>query len=125
MVQEPDSAKEGPMTTTAIRIEGLTKDYGADRGLFDLDLEVSKGEVFGYLGPNGAGKSTTIRLLMALIRPHRGRAEIFGLDCIANDVEVKKKVGYVPGELPQFGGLRGREIVSYLGSMGGGVDQAY
>jgi ABC-2 type transport system ATP-binding protein len=111
--------------TTAIRIQGLSKDYGAGRGLFDLDLEVAKGEVFGYLGPNGAGKSTTIRLLMALIRPTRGRAEIFGLDCIAQDVEVKRKVGYVPGELPQFGGLRGREIVAYLGSMGGGVDEAY
>ena len=111
--------------TTAIQIRGLAKDYGAGRGLFDLDLEVPKGEVFGYLGPNGAGKSTTIRLLMALIRPNRGRAEIFGLDCFAQDVEVKKKVGYVPGELPQFGGLRGREIVAYLGSMGGGVDEAY
>jgi ABC-2 type transport system ATP-binding protein len=109
----------------AILTQGLSKDYGSGRGLFDLDLEVEKGEVFGYLGPNGAGKSTTIRLLMALARPTRGRAEIFGLDCQAQDVEVKRKVGCVPGELPQFGGLRGREIVAYLGSMGGGVDDAY
>ena len=110
-------------TTAAIRIQGLSKDYGAGRGLFDLDLEVAAGEVFGYLGPNGAGKSTTIRLLMALIRPTGGRAEIFGLDCQAQDVEVKRKVGYVPGELPAFGGLRGREIIAYLAAMGGGVDE--
>ena len=112
-------------TTAAIRIQGLSKDYGAGRGLFDLDLEVAAGEVFGYLGPNGAGKSTTIRLLMALIRPTGGRAEIFGLDCQAQDVEVKRKVGYVPGELPAFGGLRGREIIAYLAGMGGGVDEGY
>jgi ABC-2 type transport system ATP-binding protein len=111
--------------TPAIHTEGLTKDYGSGRGLFDLDLEIAPGEVFGYLGPNGAGKSTTIRLLMALMRPHRGRAQIFGLDCQARAVEVKKLVGYVPGELAQFGGLRGREVVAYLGAMAGGVDQAH
>ena len=111
--------------TSAIRTEKLTKDYGSGRGLFDLDLEVAEGEVFGYLGPNGAGKSTTIRLLMGLIYPNRGAAEIFGLDCRRQAVEVKRKLGYVPGEHPDFGGLRGREVVAYLGAMGGGVDQAW
>jgi ABC-2 type transport system ATP-binding protein len=109
--------------TAAIRTEGLTKDYGGGRGLFDLDLEIQPGEIFGYLGPNGAGKSTTTRLLMGLMRPQRGRAEIFGLDCQARGVEVKRLVGYVPGELPQFGGLRGREVIAYLGAMAGGVDE--
>jgi ABC-2 type transport system ATP-binding protein len=108
--------------TAAIRTEGLTKDYGGGRGLFDLDLEVPAGEVFGYLGPNGAGKTTTIRLLMDMIRPTRGRAEVFGVDCQANPVEVKRLVGYVPGELPQFGGLRGRDVVAALGSLRGHVD---
>src|SRR5437588_1848910 len=111
--------------TSAIRTEKLTKDYGSGRGLFDLDLEVAEGEVFGYLGPNGAGKSTTIRLLMGLIHPNRGSAEIFGLDCRRQALEVKRKLGYVPGEHPDFGGLRGREVVAYLGAMGGGVDQAW
>jgi ABC-2 type transport system ATP-binding protein len=111
--------------TSAIRTEGLTKDYGAGHGLFDLDLDVAEGEVFGYLGPNGAGKTTTIRLLMDLARPTRGSAAIFGLDCQSRSVDVKRHVGYVPGELPQFGPLRGRDVVAYLGSMGGGVDQAY
>jgi len=109
----------------AIRTEGLTKDYGAGRGLFDLDLDVRAGEVFGYLGPNGAGKTTTIRQLMGLAYPTRGSAWIFGLDCHRQAVEVKRHVGYVPGEPPQFGGLRGREVIAYLGAMAGGVDQAH
>ena len=109
--------------TTAIRTEGLTKDYGSGRGLFDLDLEVAPGEVFGYLGPNGAGKTTTIRLLMDMIRPARERAEVFGVDCQARPVEVKRLVGFLPGELPQFGGLRGREVVSYVAGLRGGLNR--
>lgn len=106
----------------AIATRGLTKDYGLERGLFDLDLDVSAGEIFGFLGPNGAGKTTTIRLLMGMIFPTRGRAQVFGLDCQRESVAVKTKVGYLPGELPQFGGLRGTEIVAYLGGLRGGVD---
>jgi ABC-2 type transport system ATP-binding protein len=110
--------------TDAIRTQGLTKDYGSGRGLFDLDLRVEEGEVFGFLGPNGAGKSTTIRQLMGLSFPTRGSAAIFDLDCHRQAVEVKRHVGYVPAEPPQFGGLRAREIIAYLGAMAGGVDQA-
>ena len=111
--------------TSAVRASGLTRDFGAGRGLFDLDLEIPPGQVFGYLGPNGAGKTTTIRLLMGLARPNRGSASILGLDCQTQSVEVKRHVGYAPGEPPQFGGLRGREVIAYLGAMAGGVDQAY
>ena len=107
----------------AITTRGLTKDYGMARGLFELDLEVGAGEIFGFLGPNGAGKTTTIRLLMGMIFPMRGSAQIFGLDCQRESVAVKTKVGYLPGELPQFGGLRGSEIVAYLGGLRGGVDR--
>ena len=110
--------------TAAIETSGLSKDYGKHRGLFDLNLEVAEGEVFGYLGPNGAGKTTTIRLLMGLIYPTGGSATIFGLDCQRQAVEVKRHVGYVPGELPQFGGLRGSEIVAYMAGLRGGVDEA-
>jgi ABC-type multidrug transport system ATPase subunit len=109
--------------TAAIVTEGLTKDYGGGRGLFDLDLAVAEGEVFGYLGPNGAGKSTTIRLLMGLIHATRGRASIFGLDAMRQAVEVKRLVGYSPGELPQFGGLRGRDIAGHFAALRGGVDE--
>lgn len=111
--------------TAAISTHQLTKDYGGGRGLFDLDLEVTEGEVFGYLGPNGAGKSTTIRLLMGLIHATRGSAEVFGLDAMARSVEVKKLVGYEPGELPQFGGLRGSEIAGHFAALRGGVDRTY
>jgi ABC-2 type transport system ATP-binding protein len=106
----------------AIQADRLTKDYGAGRGLFELDLEVAKGEVFGFLGPNGAGKTTTIRLLMGMIRPSGGRATVFGLDCRRQSVDVKRLAGYVPGELPEFGALRGSEIVRYIAGLRGGVD---
>ena len=110
------------MERAAIFTRGLTKDYGAGRGLFDLDLEVARGEIFGYLGPNGAGKTTTIRLLMGMIHPTRGAGVVFGLDAQRQVVEVKRRVGYLPGELPAFGGLRGTEIVAYVGGLRGGVD---
>ena len=110
--------------TSAIVMHGLTKDYGSGHGLFDLDLEVAEGEVFGFLGPNGAGKTTTIRLLMGVIHASAGTATIFGLDCDRDSVAVKREVGYLPGELPQFGGMRGSEVVAYLGGMRGGIDRA-
>ncbi|HEV2033484.1 MAG TPA: ABC transporter ATP-binding protein [Candidatus Dormibacteraeota bacterium] len=110
------------MAAAAIRTSQLSKDYGLGRGLFDLDLEVSPQEVFGYLGPNGAGKSTTIRSLMGMIQPTGGSAQIFGLDCQRDSVAVKRKVGYLPGDMPQFGSLRGKEVVAYLGGLRGGAD---
>ena len=109
--------------SAAISTEGLTKDFGGGRGLFDLDLQVHEGEVFGYLGPNGAGKSTTIRILMGLIHPTRGSASILGLDAMRQAVQIKRVVGYMPGELPQFGGLRGRDIAGHFAALRGGVDQ--
>ena len=112
------------MPVAAIQTSKLSKDYGLGHGLFDLDLTVAHGEVFGFLGPNGAGKSTTIRCLMGMIRPTNGSAHIFGLDCLRDSVEVKRKVGYMPGDMPQFGSLRGREVVAYLGGLRGNIDTA-
>jgi ABC-2 type transport system ATP-binding protein len=110
------------MTVAAIRTSKLSKDYGLGHGLFDLDLEVSPQEVFGYLGPNGAGKSTTIRCLMGMIQPTQGSAQIFGLDCRRDSVAVKHKVGYMSGDMPQFGSLRGKDVVAYVGGLRGGAD---
>jgi ABC-2 type transport system ATP-binding protein len=105
--------------TTAIETNGLTKDYGAGHGIFDLELTIEEREVFGFLGPNGAGKTTTIKLLMGLIHATRGTAKIFGLDADRDAVTLKRKIGYVPGELPQFGGWRGSEIVAYIAGLRG------
>ena len=112
------------MPVAAIQTSKLSKDYGLGHGLFDLDLTVTPQQVFGFLGPNGAGKSTTIRCLMGMIRPTNGSAHIFGLDCLRDSVEVKRKVGYMPGDMPQFGSLRGREVVAYLGGLRGNIDTA-
>jgi ABC-2 type transport system ATP-binding protein len=111
-------------TPAGIETRGLTKDYGAHRGIFDLDLAVRQGEVFGFLGPNGAGKTTTIKLLMGMIHPTRGAATIFGLDAERDAVAVKRRVGYVPGETPQFGGWRGSMIVAYVAGLRSGVSDA-
>jgi ABC-2 type transport system ATP-binding protein len=108
--------------TNAIETRALTKDYGSRRGIFDLDLDVTEGEAFGFLGPNGAGKTTTIKLLMGMTHATRGAATIFGLDSDRDAVALKHRIGYVPGELPQFGGWRGTEIVAYLAGLRGDVD---
>ena len=87
-----------------IRAEQLTKSYGSNRGIIDVDFSVEAGEVFGYLGPNGAGKSTTIRLLLDLIRPTRGRLSLFGLDSRRDSVAIRKRLGYLPGDLRSTSG---------------------
>ena len=109
------------MTDTAIRTESLVKDYGKTRGLDGLDLEVQTGEVYGFLGPNGAGKSTTIRLLLDLIRPTSGRAEVLGLDPEASGVALRRRLGYLAGDFLVDGRQSGRELLTYLGRLRGGV----
>jgi ABC-2 type transport system ATP-binding protein len=86
---------------------------------------VEESEVFGFLGPNGAGKTTTIRLLMALLRADAGRARIAGLDCWQQSVEIKRLIGYLPGELSLDPGLTGGQILEYFGHLSSGIDQAY
>ena len=113
------------MGTPAVRTEGLTKRYGEVAALSDLDLEIAEGEVVGYLGPNGAGKTTTIRLLLGLARPTAGRAEIFGLDCRRQTVDVHRRLAYVPGESNLWPSLTGAETLHLLGRVQGTVDRAY
>ena len=109
----------------AIRAEGLSKRYGDVDALKDLDLDVAPGEVVGYLGPNGAGKTTTIRLLLGLIRPSRGRAEIFGFDCQRQPVEAHRRLAYVAGEASLWPSLTGAETLHLLARVQGTVDAAY
>jgi len=113
------------MTASIIEVEGLTKSYGDKRGVIDVSLEVGEGEVFGFLGPNGAGKTTTIRVLMALLRADAGAARIAGLDCWRQSIEVKRLIGYVPGEPSLDPNLTGGQILEYFANLRGGVDQAY
>jgi ABC-2 type transport system ATP-binding protein len=113
------------MGTVAIRTEGLSKHYGTVRALEGLDLEVGEGEVVGYLGPNGAGKTTTIRLLLGLIRPSAGRAEIFGLDCQRQVVAAHRMLAYVAGEASLWPSLTGAETLHLLGRVQGSVDLGY
>jgi ABC-2 type transport system ATP-binding protein len=108
-----------------IRCSGLTKDYGPAQGVFDLDLEVRRGEIFGFVGPNGAGKTTTLRLLMDLIRPDRGTARLLGLDARRDSLALKRRIGYLPGELPQFPRVRAGHVVGLLAGLRGGVDPVW
>jgi ABC-2 type transport system ATP-binding protein len=108
-----------------VQTEGLTKSYGSNRGIDDVTFSIDEGEVFGFLGPNGAGKTTTIRLLMALLRADSGTASIAGRDCWQQSVEIKRLVGYLPGELALDPNLTGGQILEYFGHLRGGVDQAY
>jgi len=104
---------------TAIRTEQLTKSYGTVRALNDLTLEVMQGEIFGFLGPNGAGKTTAIRLLLDLIRPTAGHAEVLGFDCQRQSHEVRARVGYLPGELRLYPNLTGNETVALISGLRG------
>jgi ABC-2 type transport system ATP-binding protein len=108
---------------TAIQTTGLTKDYGEGRGLFDLDLDVRRGEILGFLGPNGAGKSTTMRLLLDLIKPTSGSATLLGLDSRADSLKVRRRVGFLPGDLVLYPTLTGSAMLDYLGELRGGVDR--
>lgn len=110
---------------SVIHIEGLSKKYGSLMALSPLNLDVQKGEILGYLGPNGAGKTVTIRLLLGLIKPTAGRAEIFGLDTKKDLVEIHKRIAYVPGESALWPSLTGIETIQLLGNLHGSFDTKY
>jgi beta-exotoxin I transport system ATP-binding protein len=101
----------------------LSKDFGSGRGVFGLDLEVAQGEVFGFLGPNGAGKSTTMRLLLDLIRPTSGSARVLGLDAGKESLAIRRRVGFLPGDLTLYPKLTGRVVLDYLAQLRSGVDR--
>ena len=108
-----------------IRTAGLTRHYGPVVALSGLDLDVVRGEVFGYLGPNAAGKTTTIRILLDLIRPTAGAAFLFGRDSRREGLAIRRRVGYLPGEMTLYENLTGRQFLSYFAALRGGVEWAY
>jgi ABC-2 type transport system ATP-binding protein len=111
--------------TAVIELDQLTKSYGSQRGIIDVDLTVEAGEIFGFLGPNGAGKTTTIRTMLDLIRPTSGRALVFGIESSADPVTIHRRVGYVPGEFALYERLTGGQTLAYFANLRGGVDPAY
>jgi ABC-2 type transport system ATP-binding protein len=112
-------------TGPAIRAEALSKRYGDTLALDGLDLSVELGEVYGYLGPNGAGKTTTIRLLLGLLRPSAGRAELLGVDAWRDPVAAHRRVAYVAAEPYLWPGLTGAETLEFLARVRGGADAGY
>lgn len=102
-----------------IEIAALTKYYGSVKALDAIDLDVARGEIFGFLGPNGAGKSTAIRVLLDLIRPSAGSARVFGYDSRADSIQIRALTGYVPGEVSLYEQLSGTGMLSLLESLSG------
>lgn len=100
-----------------IRVQNLTKDYGANRGVFDVSFEVKKGEVFGFLGPNGAGKTTTIRHLLGFSKPQSGKTEIAGLDCWKEPEKVQEHLGYLAGEIAYPENMTGWQFIKQIAKM--------
>jgi len=99
----------------AIETEGLTKIYpNGAIGIEDLSIDVREGEVVGFVGPNGSGKTTTIRLLLDFLRPTRGGARVFGLDARRDSLEVRRRLGFLPGDLALYGGLTGIETLEFF-----------
>ena len=114
------------MATLAVETEHLVRDFGLVRALDSLDLQIEPGQIFGFLGPNGAGKTTTIRLLLDLIRPNSGRARVLGFDCQLESLEVRRRCGYLPGELHLYDGLSGKGFLDFFASLRPGqLDVAY
>jgi ABC-2 type transport system ATP-binding protein len=109
----------------AIETEMLTKQYGKSRGIRHVDLMVEEGEVFGFLGPNGAGKTTTIRTLLGFLRPSGGRAWVFGMDIRKKSVEIRARVGNLPGEFALEDRMTGEELLRFFARLRGVKDLGY
>lgn len=109
------------MSAAAVELDALTKYYGPHRGVEDVTLEVRPGRAFGFLGPNGAGKSTTMRVLLDFHRPTSGRALVLGLDSRTESIEVRRRTGYLSGDIALYERLTAAEQLRWLARLRGGV----
>jgi ABC-2 type transport system ATP-binding protein len=108
---------ELPPQRVARRVRGEAP--GDVLALEDLTISVTEGEIFGFLGPNGAGKSTTIRLLLGFLHPTAGSATVLGRDIVTDSVEIRRRVGYLPGGIALYDSLTGERLLDYLGALTG------
>ncbi|HEV3139096.1 MAG TPA: ABC transporter ATP-binding protein [Vicinamibacterales bacterium] len=110
----------------AIELRDLAKSYGSVHAVRGISLDIRGGEIFGFLGLNGAGKTTTIRVLLDLLRPTRGSARVFGIDCQRRGREARARIGYAPGELGLYSDMTGRQLLDLMASLSAvDVDEAY
>src|SRR5690625_4901399 len=103
-----------------LKVSDVTKKFGKFTALDRINVEVNKGEIFGFIGPNGAGKSTTIRVLLGILKATSGKAEIFGKDVWHDAVEIHKRIAYVPGDVNLWSNLTGGEVIDLLVALRGG-----
>jgi len=99
-----------------IEIKNLTKNYGTNRGIQDVNISVKEGEIFGFIGPNGAGKSTTIKTLLNFTYPTSGEATILGMDTVKESEKIKEYIGYVPSEVRYYDDVKVKDIIKYAQS---------
>ncbi len=122
----PGSAGSRPVVggdaVPAVQLDGLTKDFGAGRGVFDLDLRMRTGEILGFLGPNGAGKTTTMRMLLGLIAPTRGSAQLLGMGAEQDGLALRRRIGYLAGDFGLYPGLTGARQLDYFAALRGDVN---
>ena len=105
------------MYMKAIELHHLTKSYGKHRGIIDVNLEVEKGDFFGFIGPNGAGKSTTIRTLLGLIEKTSGSASLLGTEIGLHNTEVLSDIGYLPSEVQFYPGMKVKDVIQFSASL--------
>ncbi len=101
----------------AIETDGLTKHYGDVHAVEGVTMTVSEGEIFGFLGPNGAGKTTAIRMLLGFLHPTSGSARVMGREIVRDSVEIRRRVGYLPGGVALYDGLSGEEQLDYMAAL--------
>lgn len=108
-----------------IETKNLTKNYGKNRGIQDVNISVKEGEIFGFIGPNGAGKSTTIKTLLNFIYPTSGSSKILGMDIVEDSSKIKEYIGYVPSEVRYYDDVKVKDIIKYSKSFYSKIDQEY
>ena len=108
-----------------ITIDHVTKDYGCQRGIFNMSFQIKQGETLGFLGPNGSGKTTTIRHLMGFMKPDSGVVQIHGLDCFQDAAQIQKMVGYLPGEMSFIDDMTGIDFIQLIAKLKGMQDLSY